>query len=260
MKNLRTWGKRPYKIAVIHGGPGAPGGMAPVARELSSITGVLEPLQTANSVDGQVVEISAVLKENGELPITLIGWSWGAILSYITAARYPALVRKLILIGTPPLEAKNVPDISLEWVNRLTEEERVEFFSLENFVWDGKEGDKSESMGKLFRLCARADSYDPIPYKDEVLEYQLDINISVGLELYKLQESGELTGLGREIACPVAAIHGDYDPRPAEAVKKPLSRVVKDFKFILLEKCGHYPWMEKYARDEFFRVLRREIE
>ncbi len=33
MKNLRTYGAAPFGIAVVHGGPGAPGQMAPVARE-----------------------------------------------------------------------------------------------------------------------------------------------------------------------------------------------------------------------------------
>ncbi|MHA2061833.1 MAG: alpha/beta fold hydrolase, partial [Candidatus Sifarchaeia archaeon] len=37
MKNLRIYGNKPFNIAVLHGGPGAPGEMAPVARELSSV-------------------------------------------------------------------------------------------------------------------------------------------------------------------------------------------------------------------------------
>jgi len=41
MKNLRKYGHKPFVVAVIHGGPGAPGEIAPVARELSSIRGVL---------------------------------------------------------------------------------------------------------------------------------------------------------------------------------------------------------------------------
>jgi hypothetical protein len=27
-----------------------------------------------------------------------------------------------------------------------------------------------------------------------------------------------------------------------------------------LPKCGHRPWIEKSARDEFFNILKREIE
>lgn len=46
----RRYGKSPFITAVIHGGPGAAGEMAPVARELSRTGGVLEPLQTAETV------------------------------------------------------------------------------------------------------------------------------------------------------------------------------------------------------------------
>src|SRR5712692_10060037 len=54
MQNLRLYGQSPFTVAVLHGGPGAPGTMAPVARELATEWGVLEPLQTADSLDGQV--------------------------------------------------------------------------------------------------------------------------------------------------------------------------------------------------------------
>lgn len=45
-EKLRTYGQAPFKGAVLHGGPGAPGEMAPVAKELARFCGVLEPLQT----------------------------------------------------------------------------------------------------------------------------------------------------------------------------------------------------------------------
>ena len=259
MKNFRTYGNKPFTVAVVHGGPGAPGSIAPVARELAKDIGVLEPLQTKNSIDGQIEELADVIKTNADIPAVLIGHSWGATLSYMTTARYPALVKKLILIGTPPLEVKNRPDLTPIWLDRLSEAERVEFLSLENFVWDGAAEDKSASMGRLFRLIAKGDSYDQIPSKDEVLEYQLDINVSIFRELDKLWKKIDLIELGRQITCPVTAIHGDYDPRPAAAVKAPLAGIIKDFKFILLEKCGHYPWMEKHARDDFFKILKKEI-
>ena len=68
MNNLRLYGNKPFNVAVIHGGPGAPGEMAPVARELSSVRGVLEPLQTATSLEGQVRELHTVLNRTGTFP------------------------------------------------------------------------------------------------------------------------------------------------------------------------------------------------
>ncbi len=260
MKNYRMWGKPPYKVAVIHGGPGAPGSVAPLARELSKDIGVLEPLQTKDSIDGQIEELADVLKKSADIPVVLIGHSWGATLSYMTTARYPALVKKLILVGTPPLEFKDRPDMTPVWLSRLTEEERVEFAALEHFVWDGAKEDKSASMGKLFRLIAKGDSYDMVPSKDEVLEYQVDMNVSIFRDLDKLGKKVDMIDLVKQVTCPVVAIHGDHDPRPAAAIEKWLSAIIKNFKFVLLEKCGHYPWLEKYARDDFFKVLRREIK
>ncbi len=105
MINIRKYGNPPFSVAVIHGGPGAPGEMAPVARELSSRWGVLEPLQTQASIDGQIEELKTVLEQNANLPVTLIGWSWGSFLSYIFASKYPSYVKKLILVSSGPFDA-----------------------------------------------------------------------------------------------------------------------------------------------------------
>ena len=50
-----------------------------------------------------------------------------------------------------------------------------------------------------------------------------------------------------------------YDPHPAEGVSDPLSQVVRDFRFICLTKCGHYPWLEKHAKVRFFEILTDEL-
>jgi pimeloyl-ACP methyl ester carboxylesterase len=259
MKNIRIWGDKPYQVAVVHGGPGTPGHMAPVARELSKDMGILEPLQTKDTVDGQVEELADVLKKYADIPVVLVGHSWGAILSAITAARFPEIVKKLILIGAAPLDVKDAPDYTKIRFERLSEEKKAEVLSLGEYIWDGATEDKSKSLKRFFGLLARGDAYDLLPYEDEVLEYQLDINVSVGAEMGTLLTSGRYLELSRQITCPVVAIYGDYDPRPAELVRESFSRVHKDFEFILLEKCGHTPWTEKHARKKFFTVLRKEI-
>jgi pimeloyl-ACP methyl ester carboxylesterase len=42
-------------------------------------------------------------------------------------------------------------------------------------------------------------------------------------------------------------------------VQEPLSRVLKNFRFILLENCGHHPWLERQAKQNFYDTLRTEI-
>jgi pimeloyl-ACP methyl ester carboxylesterase len=75
----------------------------------------------------------------------------------------------------------------------------------------------------------------------------------------ELRKSGKLLKLGNHIRCPVVAIHGDCDPHPAKGVEKSLSSVLKNFRFILLVNCGHMPWLEKKARDRFYKVLKGEL-
>src|SRR5258708_5208358 len=123
MINFRKYGEPPFSIAVIHGGPGAPGEMAPVARELSKHYGVIEPLQTKDSLDGQVEELKQILTADANLPVTLIGHSWGAMLSFIVAARHPTLIRKVILVSSGVFLDEYAEDIKKIRLSRLTEDQ-----------------------------------------------------------------------------------------------------------------------------------------
>jgi pimeloyl-ACP methyl ester carboxylesterase len=262
MKNLRTYGNKPYSVAVVHGGPGAAGDLAPVAKELSSVAGILEPLQTENTFEGQVKELRDVLEKNADLPVTLIGHSWGAFLSFIVTAHYPALVKKLVMVGSGPFEEEYADNIAPERLSRLSEDERIEAFRLIEIINDpdAMTKEKDRSMAGLSALFFKADTYATLPLANNtMLEFSEEINRKVWAEAKKLRISGELLELGRRIKCPVVAVHGDYDPHLAAGVKEPLSRTLKDFRFILLEKCGHEPWLEKYARDEFYEILRKVI-
>lgn len=261
MRNLRKYGRPPYTVAAVHGGPGAPGAVAPVARELAKNTGVLEPLQTKDTLEGQIAELHAVLEANAALPTILIGHSWGAMLAFIVAARYPSYVRKLILVGSGPFEEKYADNITPDRLNRLSEAERVEAFKLIDIINDPAAPAKDKPMARVGELFARADAYDALPRErePEPLPVSEAINRRVWAEAKPLRTSGELVKMGEKIACPVVAIHGDYDPHPAAGVKGPLERVLKDFRFILLEKCGHEPWMERFARERFYAILREEI-
>ncbi len=258
VKNLRTYGKAPFNVVVIHGGPGAPGHMAPVARELSPEWGVLEPFQTAMSLEGQVQELKNVL-DHSDLPVVLVGSSWGAMLGYIFTARYPGLVRKLILIGSAVFEEQYATHIQEIRLSRLSEEERREAHPLIEILKNPLAEDKTTALVQLGKLFVKADAYNPLTLDTENLEVRHDIYQSVWSDATELRRSGELLELGVQIQCPVVAIHGDNDPHPFTGIQKPLSSILKGFKFILLENCGHLPWIEREARDGFYKILKEEL-
>ena len=260
MENLRKYGDPPFNVAVIHGGPGASGEMAPVARELSKNMGILEPLQTKATLEGQVKELRHILKEHGALPITLIGFSWGAMLSFIFTAHYPRFVKKLILIGSGPYEEKYAINISSTRISRLGKEDWENFRSLDKVLNSSTDKNKNEAFRSLGKLISKADTYDPLPHKEELIRCNYRIFKSVWEDAHELRRSGKLLKLGKKVTCPVVAIHGDFDPHPFEGVKEPLSGVVKDFRFILLDKCGHKPWIEREAKEKFYNLLEKETQ
>ncbi|MCI0438993.1 MAG: alpha/beta hydrolase [Chloroflexi bacterium] len=259
MNNVRRYGRPPFSVAVLHGGPGAAGQMAPVARELAAEWGVLEPLQTATSLEGQVEELRAVLEDNADAPVTLIGSSWGAMLGFILSARCPALVKKLIMVGSGVFEEHYAARIQPTRLSRLNEDERRELRALEDALNSASVTDKNALMARLGKLSTKSDAFDPLTLDSEVIEVRYDVFQGVWGDAVRMRRSGELLGLGRQVRCPVVAVHGDYDSHPREGVEKPLSAVVKNFRFILLEKCGHLPWIERQTRDRFFEILREEL-
>ncbi len=260
MKTVRKWGHGPYSLAVIHGGPGAPGEMAPVARQLSAFAGVLEPFQTEKTLDCQVKELGAILEQDARVPATLIGFSWGAFLSWMTAARYPLLVRKLILVSSAPFEESYAGSIMPARLDRMNPAVRSEVKSLIAKMDDPAAGDKDKILARLGQLLSQADACDPAPFVDEAFHTQYEVFRGVWDQACELRRKGVLIQMAHAIKCPVVAIHGDYDPHPAKGVEEPLSRVCPDFRFILLGGCGHRPWIERNASDAFYEVLVREIE
>jgi pimeloyl-ACP methyl ester carboxylesterase len=259
MKNFRTYGKPPFNVAVIHGGPGVAGEMAPVAHEISQSSGILEPLQTERTLTGQVAELKNVLTRQGNLPVVLIGHSWGAMLGCILAAKYPAMVKKLILVSSGVFDENYATGIMSTRLDRLSQQDIIVLDSLEIKLSDPESQDKNRIFAELGTIIDKADSFDPLAHTHEGIEYNYDIHTRVWAEARAFRKSGALIALGKQIRCPVIAIHGDYDPHPADGIKIPLSRVIHKFRFFLLEICGHYPWRERSARDRFYEIINAEL-
>ena len=260
MENLRTYGTPPFNIAVIHGGPGAAGEMAPVARQLATTRGVLEPLQTADSIQGQIGELKTTLQNNANLPATLIGFSWGAWLSFILAANHPELVKRLILVSSGPFEEKYVANLQETRLSRLSQTDRTEVESLIKALNNPSAKDKNKTFARLGALISKADAYDLIIDEPETaIDCGYDIYQKVWNQAAKLRSTGQLLKLAKQIKCPVTAIHGDHDPHPAKGVQIPLSTTIKNFKFTKLKNCGHKPWTEKQAKNNFYKILKTEL-
>ena len=259
MGDFRKYGKAPFRVLVIHGGPGGPGSIAQLAQSLSHRFGVIEPFQTEDSIRGQIKELDACINEQSEIPVILVGHSWGAWLGCIYAAEFPAKLKKLIMIGSGPFGEEYVSRIAETRNSRFTPAEREEISKLEKFMKLSTVLGHEMIMKRYTELMYRADSYDPLPRIESDIMFQPDIYRRVWGEASALRSSGKLLEKAARVSCPVVIIHGYDDPHPAEGVTRPLKGIVKNMKFVGLKKCGHEPWNEKHARERFLKLLDKEL-
>ncbi len=252
----RKYGTEPFQVIILHGGPGAPGSVGPLAKVVSKDLNVLEPFQSADSVEGQIRELDRYVEQNAKPPIMMIGHSWGAWLAFLFAARYPGKVKKLILVSAGPFEEKYADSTIQTRLNRMTPEEKKDYVQLLQ-EWDYvNEHQKKLLFRKLGEWMLRIDNFDPESLEENAIDYQPDVFEKVWNEASYLRSSGTLLQEGKKIRCPLVAIQGDYDPHPWEGVKEPLQQIIPDFDFFLMKRCGHEPWIERQARTEFYQIIR----
>ncbi len=259
---VRTYGIRPFRIAVLHGGPGGFGAVAGIARSLAEFHGVIEPLQSKYSIDELVEELKEQLLQHCICPVQLIGHSWGAWLAGIFASRYPEYVSKVILVGCGPLTSDYIAQIGERRKANLSREEAIEFEALiEDLNYPDTE-DKDKKLSRLEQLVEAADYFSKInlPYETlDSLPFDGAMYSSIWPEAAKLRASGELLEIFSRISCPITVIHGRLDPHPYDGVITPLTESNLIICAHLLDRCGHTPWKEEYAALEFNRILLTEI-
>jgi pimeloyl-ACP methyl ester carboxylesterase len=259
LQNVRKYGKPPFTVVLVHGGPGAAGTMGPVAKRLSGKFGVIEAFQTRYSIESLLVEMRGVVSIHCNAPVILIGHSWGAWLSILFASKYPVQAKKLILVGSGPLEERYSSKVMKTRLDRLGPQDADLLIRLMQLLGSAKNGEQDQIFTKIGELMRKADSYKPdsVPLKNAIFDYRM--YEAVWAEAEKMRSSGELMAHAGRINCPVLAIHGDYDPHPFEGVSAPLKNIIRDFRLLLLERCGHEPWSEELAKDSFFSILYGEL-
>ena len=247
MMDCREYGSRPYTVIVVHGGPGAIGSCAGICRGLSDEFGVLEILQSKNSIHELIDEMLDVIRSYQLNQVAVVGHSWGAWLSFIFASLHPEYVRKLILVGSGLFDATYFPQL-------------IKASSLKNMPPEQK-----QDM-QFANLYEENKEYNPYNYcllsnlPEDTILFNEEQHKSLMSEIIPIRDSGELLRYSEKILCPVVAIHGGNDPHIVDGIKIPLEKNLNNFKMFVLEKCGHEPWKEYYAKEKFFEILKKELK
>jgi pimeloyl-ACP methyl ester carboxylesterase len=75
-------------------------------------------------------------------------------------------------------------------------------------------------------------------------------------DMLRMQAEGIYPAAFAAIKVPVLMIHGTYDPLPGRLIFQGLRPYLPQLEYRELERCGHYPWLERAAADPFFSLVR----
>ena len=146
----------------------------------------------------------------------LVGHSWGAMLALAYAAKHPVRAVAMVCSGTFDLAS------------------RAEFK----------------------RLVAAGREYDVDPIGREVHEFDAHENEATWADMLRLQADGTYPATFAAIEAPVLMLHGAEDPHPGPMIRDSLLPHLRQLEYREFARCGHYPWLERHARDGFIEQLR----
>lgn len=248
---------------VLHGGPGAGDMNEGLVEELDGLYECVRYHQRGlapsdapgpYSVDIFVADVIAVLDALGWNQATLIGHSWGGLLAQHVAAGHPGRVEALIGICTlgaaGPDGGWSLLDSALE--ERLPKDlaEKVAAIDKKLYAGEGTEDD----VDVMLRTCwpyyfADPSSAPPFVRMTSNSEVYSQVHASA-LEQYVLGHPE--AGL-KKYENPALFISAAQDVAAADPVRATVD-FMPNGKFVLLENCGHFPWLEQPG------AIRAEVE
>ncbi|QDU35149.1 2-hydroxy-6-oxononadienedioate/2-hydroxy-6-oxononatrienedioate hydrolase [Poriferisphaera corsica] len=261
------------EIIVLHGGPAAAGSAAPIAQKLSQdgFT-VIEPLQRDTdllhpsedpskifTVDQHVRDLHELIIAKCSVKPIILGESWGAMLALAYAARYPQIVGPLILVGCGTFSEDTRSVLRKTITDRIDQAPGLKdrFDSLESDIED-----PHTRMQQHIKLIEKVYNYAKLPeaeidgYAEHPIKLDAVAHKHTWCDMIRLQKEGMYPDAFKAITSPVLMIHGSHDPHPGIETYELLKQYMPQMDYHELERCGHSPWVERYARTEFFSRIR----
>ena len=252
-QTVRRHGSAGPLVLCLHGGPGAPGEVAPVAARLGMHYRVLEPFERRSGATPLSLTLHAndlaqlVLGE--EAPhAAVVGFSSGAITALTFAASWSHLCRAVVLIGAATVDAESRAEFKRRLAGRLGPAASARLAELRQLPAS------DEVLEAQAKLLGEAYFVDPVSLPQPAW-VDAQGHGQTWQDMLRLQEAGEHPRSFRSIRSPVLMIHGADDPHPGPMIRDSLRAVMPQLEYVELAACGHYPWLERAAREEFQHVL-----
>ena len=244
------------KVVMLSGGPGfSPEYLRPVASRFKEKYAfvLFHQRGTGKSVletyDANVLslknlagDLEALRKELGEERLTIVGHSFGGILTMMYAREHPERIGAIAFVdaGGPTLAAVAKFNTNLE--ARFSEEDRAAIKE-----WSGEKAKENHRRAVLEITKAKTAAYFADRAKAKSLTDSLDedsFRDSVFWSIVPQMMTLDLRAGLEKVKAPVLVIHGRQDPlETADEVH----RTFPGSKLVVIDNAGHFPWLEQPA-------------
>lgn len=267
---LRTWttgslGPRQFPVIMVHGGPGIPDYLAPVAASIDDLCLVHRydqrgtggsPWAGQHTITRHVQDLAALLDAWGHDRAVLVGHSFGTDMAGYFLLAHPERVAGLVQIAGPFLDPWRAADQAaqrarrsaeqqarlddLDAIQERTEAEEIEYLAL---AWFTDHADRDRAWD--WALSA-ARTLRPI-------NYTMNNQLNAAKKADPLD--AHVAELREHLPPDAVIIGGAGDTRPAAALRRLGARL--DREVVIIPDAGHQPWLE--APDQFAAVLRTVV-
>jgi proline iminopeptidase len=254
------------RLLILHGGPGASHDyLLPQMLALGESHDLLLYDQrgggrsrsddpTEFSWQAHVEDLASVAREFALDPLTIVGYSWGALLALLYAKEVfsGAGVRpdRLVLLDPAPATSALRTQFETEFARRQQAEP---IRSMREQLQRSGLADRDAYRQRAFELSVAAYFADPERARDltpfrVIGKVQQSVWNSLG-------EYDVTDGLAN-VACPALVVHGQEDPIPLESSERIAQTLRADL--VVLADCGHVPYVEQ--PEKLFAAVTRFLD
>ena len=258
-----------FPVLIINGGPGMNSkGFESLAKLLAENnktiiydqrgTGesVLKDMNTSNMTMELMVEDIESLREHlGYKSWIVFGQSFGGMLAYAYAAKYPERVKAMVQSHSGGMSLRNVGSFSVS--NRLTSSENdslAHYSALMQRSSNNPELEKKRAlyMAKAYVVGSRHEN----TIAERLLQVNHEINslIWADMRANNFDKTSEMKNFEKN----VLIMHGLQDVVPVDIAER-AHGILPNSRLITMENCGHYGWLDRpevYLKEvkDFLRI------
>jgi pimeloyl-ACP methyl ester carboxylesterase len=172
------------------------------------------------------------------------------MLALVYATHHPPTPAGLVLIGCGTFSQAARAEFEARRALRLTPADHARIAHITE-----AEKDPNRRLAEWGRVMTRVYGYDVDDGPSDLTVVDAVAHEQTWADIVRLINHGVYPAAFAAITCPVLMLHGEADPHPGHLTSDELRRHIPHLEYREFSKCGHSPWLERQARDEFFESI-----